>query len=81
MLAARAKACLRRQRLSSSPMASAYSTYHGAANGSEFTVTALGRWSVLTKQLPGAMFWVPGRTRPGRSFIKKKKHERLRSVD
>ncbi|KAK5995729.1 hypothetical protein PT974_04146 [Cladobotryum mycophilum] len=35
-------------------MASAYSTYHGAAKQSEFTVTALGRWSVLNKQLPAA---------------------------
>ncbi|KAL7951236.1 hypothetical protein V8C42DRAFT_303491 [Trichoderma barbatum] len=35
----------------SSAMASAYSAYHGAKS-SHFTVTALGRWSVLTKQLP-----------------------------
>ncbi|KAM0261294.1 hypothetical protein ACHAQJ_002325 [Trichoderma viride] len=36
----------------SSAMASAYSAYHGAPRSSQFTVTALGRWSVLTKQLP-----------------------------
>ncbi|KAL7905673.1 hypothetical protein GGI35DRAFT_131968 [Trichoderma velutinum] len=35
----------------SSAMASAYSAYHGAKS-SQFTVTALGRWSILTKQLP-----------------------------
>ncbi|KAG5975146.1 hypothetical protein E4U55_007840 [Claviceps digitariae] len=33
-------------------MASAYSAYRGASNGSQYTVTALGRWSVLTKTLP-----------------------------
>lgn len=42
-----------RPSLPSSAMASAYSAYHGAANGSQFTVTALGRWSILNKQLPG----------------------------
>ncbi|KAF7562419.1 hypothetical protein G7046_g1690 [Stylonectria norvegica] len=38
-----------------SAMASAYSVHHGAANTSSahFTVTALGRWSVANKQLPG----------------------------
>ncbi|UKZ87424.1 uncharacterized protein TrAFT101_003225 [Trichoderma asperellum] len=35
-----------------SAMASAYSAYHGATRNSQFTVTALGRWSVLSKQLP-----------------------------
>ena len=39
--------------LPSSAMASAYSAYHGAANGSQFTVTALGRWSILNTPLPG----------------------------
>ncbi|KAM4057930.1 hypothetical protein HRG_011117 [Hirsutella rhossiliensis] len=33
-------------------MASAYTLLHGAANSSHFTVTALGRWSSLNKQLP-----------------------------
>lgn len=37
-----------------SAMASAYSAYHGATRNSQFTVTALGRWSVLSKQLPGS---------------------------
>ncbi|RFU80801.1 hypothetical protein TARUN_1458 [Trichoderma arundinaceum] len=36
----------------SSAMASAYSAYHGAPKSSQFTVTALGRWSILTKPLP-----------------------------
>jgi hypothetical protein len=37
-------------------MASAFSAYHGApkSEGSHFTVTALSRWSILTKQLPGS---------------------------
>ncbi|ODA76001.1 hypothetical protein RJ55_08283 [Drechmeria coniospora] len=38
--------------LPSSAMASAYSAYHGAASGSHFTVTALGRWSSINKPLP-----------------------------
>ncbi|KOS17512.1 Uncharacterized protein ESCO_002623 [Escovopsis weberi] len=33
-------------------MASAYSIIHGAGKQSEFTVTALGRWSILNRQLP-----------------------------
>ncbi|KEY67958.1 hypothetical protein S7711_02164 [Stachybotrys chartarum IBT 7711] len=33
-------------------MASAYSAYHGAANGSTYTPTALGRWSILNQALP-----------------------------
>ncbi|KAL6870291.1 hypothetical protein J3F83DRAFT_672058 [Trichoderma novae-zelandiae] len=33
-------------------MASAFSAYHGAPKDSQFTVTALSRWSILTKQLP-----------------------------
>ncbi|KAG6019838.1 hypothetical protein E4U41_003065, partial [Claviceps citrina] len=33
-------------------MASAYSVYHGAANGCPHTVTAMSRWSVLSKTLP-----------------------------
>ncbi|PNY25198.1 Uncharacterized protein TCAP_04854 [Tolypocladium capitatum] len=41
-----------RPSLPSSAMASAYGAYHGAASGPQFTVTALGRWSVLNKQLP-----------------------------
>ncbi|KAF7546788.1 hypothetical protein G7Z17_g8173 [Cylindrodendrum hubeiense] len=36
----------------SSAMASAYSALHGAAAASNFTVTALGRWSVLNGTLP-----------------------------
>ncbi|KAH6606207.1 hypothetical protein Trco_005360 [Trichoderma cornu-damae] len=36
----------------SSAMESAYSAYHGAPKSSQFTVTALGRWSILTRQLP-----------------------------
>ncbi|PHH83366.1 hypothetical protein CDD83_2999 [Cordyceps sp. RAO-2017] len=37
----------------SGAMASAYSSYHGAGNASQqFTATALGRWSILNKQLP-----------------------------
>jgi hypothetical protein len=40
-------------------MASAYSAYHGpAAAASQFTTTALGRWSVLTHPLPG-LFHAP----------------------
>ncbi|GJN71546.1 hypothetical protein PLIIFM63780_006119 [Purpureocillium lilacinum] len=35
-------------------MASAYSAYHGAASASQFTITALGRWSSISKQLPPA---------------------------
>ncbi|KAF4980945.1 hypothetical protein FZEAL_3165 [Fusarium zealandicum] len=38
----------------SSAMATAYSAYHGAAAPSQFTVTALGRWSVLSHPLPAA---------------------------
>ncbi|UNI17416.1 hypothetical protein JDV02_003759 [Purpureocillium takamizusanense] len=41
-----------RSPLSPSAMASAYSAYHGAANASQFTITALGRWSSISKQLP-----------------------------
>ncbi|KAG6001885.1 hypothetical protein E4U21_003734 [Claviceps maximensis] len=33
-------------------MASAFSVYRGASSGSQNTVTALGRWSVLNKTLP-----------------------------
>ncbi|KAI9147828.1 hypothetical protein HJFPF1_12860 [Paramyrothecium foliicola] len=44
---------LARLKQSSSAMASAFSAYHGAAS-SQFTVTALGRWSVLNKSLPAA---------------------------
>ncbi|KAH7015172.1 hypothetical protein EDB80DRAFT_568261 [Ilyonectria destructans] len=33
-------------------MASAYSALHGAAAASNFTITALGRWSVLNSALP-----------------------------
>lgn len=36
--------------LPSGVMASAYSVHHGAPS---FTITALGRWSVINKQLPG----------------------------
>lgn len=43
---------LRRFSLSSSAMATAYSAYRGAANGSQFTITAMGRWSCLNKTLP-----------------------------
>lgn len=39
--------------LSSSAMASAYSVHHGAANGNHFTITALGRWSLVNTPLPG----------------------------
>jgi uncharacterized membrane protein YgcG len=35
-------------------MASAFSAYHGATNPSQYTVTAMGRWSVLNKSLPAA---------------------------
>lgn len=47
------------RRLSSRPgaMASAYSVYHGAANassnGSPLTITAMSRWSSISKPLPG----------------------------
>lgn len=46
---------LRNRRLSvpSSAMASAFSTYHGSGDQSKYTLTALGRWSCLNKQLPG----------------------------
>lgn len=36
----------------SSAMASAYSALHGTAAASNFTITALGRWSVLSSTLP-----------------------------
>ncbi|KJZ72432.1 hypothetical protein HIM_08235 [Hirsutella minnesotensis 3608] len=55
MLAAAAR-CLRPGLLTST-MASAHSMYHGAAHASQapqFTVTALGRWSCINKQLPPA---------------------------
>ncbi|EFY89293.1 hypothetical protein MAC_04674 [Metarhizium acridum CQMa 102] len=35
-------------------MTSAYSVYHGASNGSPYTITAMGRWSCLNKTLPPA---------------------------
>lgn len=46
---------LRNRRLSlpSSAMASAFSTYRGSGDQSKYTLTALGRWSCVNKQLPG----------------------------
>jgi hypothetical protein len=36
-------------------MGSAYAAYNGSANASSpYTVTAIGRWSILDKQLPAA---------------------------
>jgi hypothetical protein len=43
---------LHRTTIPSSAMASAYSVYHGASNGSPHTITAMGRWSSLNKALP-----------------------------
>ncbi|KAM5352085.1 hypothetical protein ACJ41O_004808 [Fusarium nematophilum] len=51
MLAAAARL---RSNSPASAMASAYSAYHGpGAASSQFTVTALGRWSILNQPLPG----------------------------
>ncbi|KAK2593728.1 hypothetical protein QQS21_008546 [Conoideocrella luteorostrata] len=43
---------LRHVKFPSSVMASAYSVYHGASNGSPHTITTLSRWSSLNKTLP-----------------------------
>lgn len=44
----------RGKRVAPDAMASAYSVHQGAAAASQFTITALGRWSVLNKPLPGS---------------------------
>ena len=42
-------------------MGSAYAAYHNgsATASSPYTVTAMGRWSILNKQLPGASIYSP----------------------
>ena len=44
---------------STSAMATAYSAYHGNANGAQYTVTSMGRWSSLNKPLPGKLLRPP----------------------